>query len=279
VEGHPRSHRLILGLRAELAKLVSPNVGFGLLLTVSIALATTLPAYRTASQHLDATATARDISTPWGALEVSALHHASFAGLVLAAVLAAIGAAAEYETGDYGRLLLAEPRRAVLLARKITAGAVVMLLSTLLCAVLLYAAGAVLDHHYGLDSPARTIAAHAALLALARGLVVQWFFLIAAHAAAALTGTTLGCLLAVLGPTMATAPLTRTWLAPYMPHYWVAAWMRFRGEQQFRVFVWNSAPMSSSRTTAVLELAAATLVAIAVLLWRTRGETLTRPRE
>lgn len=255
----------LLGVLAELRRLAAPSVAATALACLAVEAVTTAHAagqtvIRAAGQQ---PAAVLQSDTLTGALRISATHAASLCGLLLVAAVTTAGTGGDYEAGTFGILLLAEPRRRVLFARKLVAGALAVLLLVIVGALLILLCGTALHAHYTYWTPVPGPSWADTLGTLGRASLVAFAFLTSALAAATLTRSSLGALAAFLGPVFALAPATRTGLAPLLPHYWISAWMGYDRAEQFQTYLWNSASSRASVIGCGIALAALAAAALA----------------
>ncbi|MFE9771365.1 hypothetical protein ACFYOV_06770 [Streptomyces sp. NPDC005931] len=260
--------RITAPLRAELRLAGQPAV----VLTVLIAAAATV---RAVLWYLDAVTrgAAQEepglvaLTTPAGALQAAAWHHASLPGLVLAALLGGVVLAEGLESGTWPLVRLYQGRVGLLLVRKLVAVLFLAVLSTAVTAIVLWTAVKI-GHIVEPPGGPRPLTAASepgaprihppgwgdASAACARALLVVSFFAAVTLCAAAASRSVITAAVLGAGPLTATLPLVTTDFRTWTPHYWIAAWTEFPEDAQWNLYWWSSTPSSPDTGTALAVL-------------------------
>ncbi|WP_236239070.1 hypothetical protein [Streptomyces sp. CC228A] len=264
----------------DLRKAVHPAALVACLTAIGMSVVATTLGYREALRTMDGEHPALWVSTPEGALMAAGLHGGTGAGLVLVAGVVAALFGAEYEAGTWASLLLTQPRRRALLARKAACSLGLGLGFILILWLVLLVSGRALHAWAGPDATAFSPSWGAAVGTLLRALLAQMLFVALALLAAVLTRSVVGTVLGSVGPVIALAPLATVWgLVPFLPHAWLAGWLHLTNEAQWTAFIWTSLPSVADPLLNGSELLALVAVSLAVALAATRGDRLLRPTE
>ncbi|MGD3112716.1 hypothetical protein [Streptomyces sp. YGL11-2] len=218
-------------------------------------------------------ATIAAAGTLGGALRTSAMQSGSLAGLVVATALAIVLVSADFEAGVFVSCLLVEPRRAVLMARKFLIAAAGSVGFTLIGALVVLGSAHLAQWHYGAvrlnaGSPPWSLVLETA----GRAVLVQVLFLATAMSAATLLRGAVPMGSAVLGAVLALAPVCRTPAAPWIPHYWISAWMGFTADDQLQTYLWNSSSSAASIPACLTAVIASLCATLSGILLGMRGD-------
>jgi hypothetical protein len=267
---------LQIALLAETAKLCTRAVALTAVISLALACGDVAMNVGDAVVRSGPPPTILGITSASGALIVAAQECASLPGLLLVTVLVAIGVGQEYSTGMLDLLRLYEPRRYVLFGRKALTVFLLAAVFTVATAVALLLVGLLAREHYGAQAAAVAPAWSSSWGTAWHSLCIQGLFLLVALAACVAARNPLATVVGVLGLTAVLAPATRTGVAPFLPHYWIAGWMGFTRDNEFRTYLWNGVSSAASPSTcglALLGLAGAAVVCIRLGLTRSRLST------
>ncbi|MFJ5830967.1 hypothetical protein [Streptomyces sp. NPDC093089] len=254
--------RIIAPLRAEARLAVLPAA----VLTVLLAAAATVRAVfsyldgvQRGANGLDASITA--LAAPAGALQAAAWHYSSLLGLVCVAMLCGVVLAEGLESGTWPLVRLHQGRVWLLVVRKIVVVLFFAVLGMAVTAVALWAAFRVshsVQPPVG-SQPVEVATAvpswSEALTTCARALLVLSFFATLTASGAAVARAVIPAAVLGAGPLVVTLPLVTTDFRVWVPHYWIAAWMRLPEGAQWTLYWWSSAPGSPNAGTALTVLA------------------------
>ncbi|WP_405852255.1 hypothetical protein OG361_05970 [Streptomyces sp. NBC_00090] len=282
-----RTASLLGPLRAEMRLAALPALVLGVLVAaaaVTRAVLLYLDGANRGVNGLDKSILALD--TPAGALQAAAWQHSSLLGLLFVALIGGVVLAEGLEGGTWSLVRLYQARVFLLVVRKLLIVLFLAALSVIFTAVTLWAA---VHLSQALQPPAGPVndllpagqASQESLRQLpdwgkaweayAKALLVLSFFATftacaAAAARAVITGAVLGA-----GPVAVTLPLVTTDFRAWMPHYWIASWMEFSEDGQWKLYWWSASPGSpnSSTALAVLSLVGVVLLSATWLLLRT----------
>ncbi|MFJ6000234.1 hypothetical protein [Streptomyces sp. NPDC092370] len=269
---------IIAPLRAEVRLAAQPAAVLTVLLAVAAAVRAVF-SYLDGVQHgpngLDASITA--LATPAGALQAAAWHHSSLLGLLFVAMLCAVVLAEGLESGTWPLVRLYQGRVWLLVVRKIVVVLFFAMLSMVVTAVALWAAFRVTHSveppggSQPVDMPTAVPGWNEALTTCARALLVLSFFATLTACGAAVARAVIAAAVLGAGPLVVTLPLVTTDFRVWVPHYWIAAWMKLPEGAQWSLYWWSSAPGSPNAGTAltVLSALAGFLLLVAWLSLRT----------
>lgn len=277
--------RIIAPLRAEARLGAQPAAVLTVLLAV-VAAARAVVSYLDGAQHgpngLDPTITA--LRTPSGALQAAAWHHSTLLGLVFVAMLCGVVLAEGLESGTWPLIRLHEGRVWPLVLRKILAVLFLAVLSMAVTAVALWTAFRVSYsvHPPGGSQPLDMAAAvpgwGEALATCARALLVLSFFATLTACGAAVARAVIAAAVLGAGPLAVTLPLVTTEFRTWVPHYWIAAWMKLPEGAQGSLYWWSSTPGFPNAGTALTVLSAAACLLLLVTWLCLRMERSLSPR-
>ncbi|GAP52366.1 hypothetical protein [Streptomyces azureus] len=277
--------RIIAPLRAEVRLAVQPAAVLTVLLAVAAAVRAVV-SYLDGVQHgpngLDASITA--LATPAGALQAAAWHHSSLLGLVFVAVLCGVVLAEGLESGTWPLVRLYQGRVWLLVLRKIVVVLLLAVLSMAVTAVALWAAfkvGHSVEPPGGSrpeDVPTAVPSWGEALTTCARALLVLTFFTALAACGAAVARAVIAAAVLGAGPLVVTLPLVTTELRVWVPHYWIAAWMKLPEGAQWSLYWWSSTPGAPDTGTALTVLSTLSCCLLLVSWLSLRTERSLSPR-
>lgn len=218
------------------------------------------------------------LASPAGGLVGATQHMATVGGVGTAVLIAYYGWIVDYQHGMMPTLLLFERRRWVLLIRKLAAATVAV------AAVFFASWGALwiaVNLALSLGQPAVTSPAVVtwtqSLALLGKSSIVSLGYVSVAVLAACLTRRLVPTVVVMACVWLATLPLTPIHeLRAYLPHVWIATWMRLPESLQFVTYFWPRADQADGNegihTIAIFTIAAVAAVCAYLAGPATRAE-------